>query len=224
MASLIFPRLAALSTDNRIVHLSSGAFSISSDTIESCVLQVIVHAASADRATVLWSRQFDDLADRDAVIDQFRSGVLDLAFHSRVTMIWSSATMDAAVDQAVVIARAHRREQEQVEAQRRIDAKVIDLHVRQTKHGYSLELQRKSDRSAEWSVQYDRAAERDRLCDWLKWQKPRFASFLAYSAEHGSEALARALLDEMFATERQVKKEGRGAGGLRPLRMWRSGA
>lgn len=68
---------------------------------------------------------------------------------------------------------------------------------------------------------YDRAIERDRLCDWLRWQKDRFLGFLDYAATHGSEALSRMLIDEMFLVERRVKKEGRGAGGMRPLRMWR---
>ena len=48
-----------------------------------------------------------------------------------------------------------------------------------------------------------------------------FFAFLDHAAEHGDESLARMLVDEMFATERRVKKEGRGAGGMRPLRMWR---
>jgi len=70
-------------------------------------------------------------------------------------------------------------------------------------------------------VTYDRAIERDRLCDWLRWQKTRFLGFLDHATEHGAESLSRMLVDEMFATERRVKKEGRGAGGMRPLRMWR---
>ena len=63
--------------------------------------------------------------------------------------------------------------------------------------------------------------KRARLCDWLRWQKERFLEFLDYAAEHGGEALTRMFIDEMFVTERRVKKEGRGAGGMRPLRMWR---
>ena len=57
----------------------------------------------------------------------------------------------------------------------------------------------------------------------MRWQKPRFEAFLGHAAEHGGEALTRLLIDEMFETERRIKKDGRGAGGMRPLRMWRGG-
>ena len=107
------------------------------------------------------------------------------------------------------------------EDQRRRDHQIINLYAPDTKRGYKLELQRKSDGGAEWSVRYDRAIERDRLCDWLRWQKVRFYEFLDHAAAHGTEALTRLLIDEMFETERRIKKEGRGAGGMRPLRMWR---
>ena len=93
--------------------------------------------------------------------------------------------------------------------------------MRKARQERESELQRKSDSHAEWSVRFDRSSERDRLCDWLRWQKPRFGAFLEHAAEHGTEALTRKLVDEMFETERRIKKEGRGAGGLRPLRMWR---
>ena len=107
------------------------------------------------------------------------------------------------------------------EALRRRDHHIINLYARNAKRGYKLELERKRVGDPEWSVRYDRASERDRLCDWLRWQKPRFGAFLDHAARHGPEALTRLLIDEMFETERRIKKEGRGAGGLRPLRMWR---
>lgn len=63
--------------------------------------------------------------------------------------------------------------------------------------------------------------ERDRLCDFVRWQKARFGAFLNHAAELGGEALTRMLIDEMFETEARIEKERRGAGGMRPLRMWR---
>lgn len=61
----------------------------------------------------------------------------------------------------------------------------------------------------------------DRLCDFVRWQITHFAEFLDFAAQHGAEALTRRLTDEMFEVERRIKKEGRSAGGARPLRMWR---
>ncbi|CAM3248998.1 hypothetical protein SPAN111604_13060 [Sphingomonas antarctica] len=69
--------------------------------------------------------------------------------------------------------------------------------------------------------QFDGRSERDRMCDWLRWQKPLFREYLAYAAANGDHALEKRLVDEMFETEARLKKEGRVAGGLRPLRMWR---
>ncbi len=99
--------------------------------------------------------------------------------------------------------------------------RIVRLYVPKTKRGYALQLQRDSRATPDWQVVYDRQAERDRLCDWLRWQQSRFLDFLDAAANRGAETLTRMLLDEMFETQRRVKKEGRGAGGLRPLRMWR---
>lgn len=136
-------------------------------------------------------------------------------------MIFGPAAITAAVDRVVASARKTRRAQAEAEEKRQRDRNVINLHAPDTKRGYKLELKRKGESDADWSVRYDRASERDRLCDWLRWQGARFAKFLDHASEHGSEALTRMLIDEMFETERRVKKEGRGAGGVRPLRMWR---
>lgn len=201
-----------------IVHKAAGAFSIETDATDPHVIYLVVGLNSA---RTVWTRHFGDLADRDAVLERFQTGALDLMFVARVTQIFGPAAITAAVDRAVENARTIRREQATAEAQRRRDQKIIGLYARDTKRGYKLELQRKSDNQPEWSVRYDRASERDRLCDWLRWQKPRFAAFLNHAAEHGPEALTRLLIDEMFETERRIKKEGRGAGGMRPLRMWR---
>lgn len=201
-----------------IVHAAVGIFSIETDAANPQVIRLI---SSIDRTRALWTRHFGDLADRDAVLERFQSGARDLIFYGRVTMIFGSAAITAAVDRVVKDAQKVRLEQAAAEAQRRRDARVINLYAPDSKRGYKLELRRKSDRDAEWSVRYDRPSERDRLCDWLRWQKPRFGAFLDHAAEHGSEALTRLLIDEMFETERRIKKEGRGAGGMRPLRMWR---
>lgn len=220
-SSRSFCRHEAFSGKSAVVHVEQGPFSVVTD-IAGGRAMLVVHRNNPDCGRVLWTRDFDEAADCEAVIERFGTGDLDLVFYARVTMIFSPATIDAAVDQTVAEAGTQRLERAEAEAQRRRDAKIIDLRTSKTKSGYQLGLQRKSVRDPEWTVVFERASERDRLCDWMKWQKPRFAAFLEYACEHGSEALSRMLIDEMFATERRVKNEGRSAGGSRPLRMWRS--
>lgn len=172
--------------------------------------------------TAIWSRRFDAVGDRDAVIEAFDEGKLDAVFLGRLTLLFGSMALDEVVDTLAAKARAEREEELESEAKRVRDHLVVNLYAQKDKHGrHTLELQRRSRNKADWSVTYDRAMERDRLCDWLRWQKHRFLDFLDHAERHGGEALARLLIDEMFVTERRVKKEGRGAGGSRPLKMWR---
>lgn len=207
--------------DHEIVR--SGDFALSLAPNDDMLLEL--HAGRAgDRAAGLsiWSRRFANERDRDAVLARIADRRLDLLFLARLSMVFGSGDLDAVMDDLVADSRAKREAEMAEEAMRAQDELVVDLYRREGKHGrHLLELQRKSRAHADWAIKYDRAAERDRLCDWLRWQKDRFLEFLDYAAEHGDEALAQRLTDEMFETERRVKKEGRGAGGLRPLRMWR---
>ncbi|PZO81002.1 MAG: hypothetical protein DI632_00015 [Sphingomonas hengshuiensis] len=204
-----------------IVHQALGRFSVEVDAAYPHMVCLMLSNSDSGGAKSIWSRHFGDLADRDTVLERFQSGGLDLTFLARVTMIFGQSAITAAVDQVVERGRAARRAQAEAEAKRQKNHKIINLYAPDTKHAYKLELRRKSNDVAEWSVRYDRASERDRLCDWLRWQVPRFGEFLDHAAKYGNEALTRLFTDEMFEAERRVKKEGRGAGGLRPLRMWR---
>jgi hypothetical protein len=201
-----------------VIHVAAGAFSLESDATDPNVLSLVI---SLGGTRALWTRHFGDLADRDAVLERFHAGALDILFFGRVTMIFGPAAITAATDGIVESERASRFVRNEAEAQRRRDHKVIELYAPDTNRGFKLELRRRSADQADWSVRYDRAIERDRLCDWMMWQQSRFSAFLDHAAEQGAESLTRLLTDEMFETERRVKKEGRGAGGMRPLRMWR---
>lgn len=204
-----------------VVHKALDRFSIEVDAAYPHMICLMVADPNSGGASSIWVRHFGDLADRDAVLERFQAGALDLLFLAHVTMIFGPAAITEATDRAVKTARKIRDAQAEAEEKRQREHKIINLYAPDTKRGYKLELQRKNDGHAEWSVRYDRASERDRLCDWMRWQGSRFAEFLDYAATHGSEALTRMLIDEMFEAERRIKKEGRGAGGMRPLRMWR---
>ncbi|MHA3841662.1 hypothetical protein ACX0GZ_10635 [Sphingomonas aestuarii] len=172
-------------------------------------------------AKTLWTRQFESDADVQAVLDAVSSDSVDLMFFGHLTLVLGTADLDGIVDSIITDARDERRAQAEEAAEYARDHETVELLTAQKRRGFSLKLCRKSETVADWEVVYDRAAERDRLCDWLRWQRARFLQFLEFAAEHGDEALTRLLTDEMFETERLVKKQGRSAGGVRPLRMWR---
>ena len=200
----------------------ASAFSIEGgpETVNSVSLMVSPPGGRMAPA-VIWSRAFDTAEDRQAFLEKAHSPRTDLAFLGRLTMIFGGAELDAWSDRLVLEARDARRRAEEEAADLASKHLLVTLYAPDTKRGHALELCRASRSTADWTVVYDRAAERDRLCDWLRWQKPRFLAFLDHAAAQGGEALTRMLTDEMFETERRVKQEGRGAGGNRPLRMWR---
>jgi hypothetical protein len=215
------PAATSESIKASIVHKAVGAFSIESDAADPHFLLLVINGVGSGGTWTPWKRHFGDLADRDAVLERFQSGALDLTFLARLTMIFGPATITKAVDRVVESGRKIRRAQAESEDKRQRDREIINLYAPDTKRCFKLALQRKSDDDAEWSVRYDRAIERDRLCDFVRWQKARFGTFLDYAAKNGGEALTRMLTDEMFETEARIKQQGRGAGGMRPLRMWR---
>lgn len=201
-------------------HASPFRFDI--DPNDRMIIRLVVApVGSFDEPKQVWSSRFEVMENRDAILSQIDSGALDPIFLGRFVMLFGDDGMDRLVGR---ILADIRREQEEEARQANEEARLhqsVRLFTQDTKRGHTLELERDSRDKADWKVRYDRASERDRLCDWMRWQKPRFLQFLEYAAEHGDEALARLLIDEMFETERRVKNEGRGAGGMRPLRMWR---
>lgn len=224
--------MAPLSSPLRGTHDSVGAyvgdpincaFSLEVDPRDNTVVKLsVLPPGSSGSPDTLWRRQFNAAGDREAVLEKVRDKKLDLVFLGRLTMIFGSDGMDATVDEIVSTDRTKRKADEKEAAEQAQKHLIVNLYAPEGKNGrHVLELERESRNKADWKVTYDRAVERDRMCDWMRWQRERFLGFLDYAAEHGDEALARLLTNEMFETERRVKKDGRGAGGMRPLRMWR---
>lgn len=196
--------------------------SLEIDDDNDLVVNLLIRpAGSREVPRRIWTGHFGTTEDRDALLAGGSEGRIDIAFLARVVLAFGAADMDEAVDKLLIRARADREERAREAEQEARDYTIIKLFTRDGKGLYRLDLERRSRNEPDWSVAYNRAIERDRLRDWLRWQKERFSEFLDYAAQHGNEALTRILTDEMFATERRVKKEGRGAGGMRPLRMWR---
>jgi hypothetical protein len=199
------------------------AFQLRKGAQGRCGLELLAQPYGSYAAPlIIWSRCFANDEQRDALLTKVDERQLDVVFLGRLTMVFGGDALDEVADALVAEEEAERARELEKEAQRARDHLTVNLYTRVGKHGrHVLELRRRSSDDAEWSVWYDRAIERDRLCDWMRWQSSRFLAFLNHAAAHGSESLVRMLTNEMFVTERRVKKEGRGAGGSRPLRMWR---
>ena len=202
-------------------HAAVVPFALEADARKATILHLMFALPDHRAPKALWTRKFESAPDVQAVFDAISSGSVDLMFFGHLTLILGAADLDGIVDRIVKDARDERRARAEEAAEYARERDTVELLKAQKRRGYALELCRKSETVADWEVVYDRAAERDRLCDWLRWQRARFLQFLEFAAEHGNEALTRLLTDEMFETERGVKKQGRGAGGVRPLRMWR---
>ena len=169
----------------------------------------------------IWTRKFRDGDDIAAIIDAVNNEQLDVVFLGHLTLNFGASETNCVIQRIINDAHAHRLAEDKAAAETAKKYQIIELFTYQKNSGFFLGLQRKSCSDPEWYIRFNRASERDRLCDWLKWQKPHFKEFLDYAAKSGGEALSNRVIAEMFDTERWIKKEGRGAGGTRPLRMWR---
>lgn len=198
------------------------AFRLSADAGHPARLHLLMQPAGSTTAPeVIWSQDCASVAECEAVLAALDEQGIDPAFLGRQALLLGTSTLEATIDAIVTVereraAKAEKEERERVAAHARICSYAPDK-----KGWFYLELQRESASEPEWSIAFRGRAERERLRDWLRWQGARFAEFLDYAAEHGAQALEKRLIDEMFETEKRVKKEGRGAGGARPLRMWR---
>lgn len=172
-------------------------------------------------AVVLWSSLFESRVERDAIIAAAKEQPARLEFWGRLVLALGREPLDPIIEAIAAKARAEAIEDAERRREKAAARRQINLYMRERKGRFYLDLERASENSPEWSIRFDGRSERDRMCDWLRWQKAHFRDYLVYAAENGDHALEKRLIDEMFETEVRLKKEGRVAGGLRPLRMWR---
>ena len=87
-----------------------------------------------------------------------------------------------------------------------------------------LSLKSADESRAFFVMRFSEKWERERVLDWLRWQKDRFLAFRDMHDGDGSVALERLIIAGMRETEAQVKAQGLASGGRRPLRFWRGEA
>ena len=212
---------AAASAASRV---SAGPFAFRVDG--AAVELAFVPPWSAAAPRTLWSHAFGSTDALERFLDDAREGEggpdpLLVAFWGRRLIAFGPAALgaQAAAAEEAVRERIAREEAEREATERR--RRVVDLYATAKGGWYRLELQRASERRPDWTIAFRGRAERERLLDYLRWRKPWFAEYLDHAAEHGHAALEERLTREMFEMEARVKASGMGAGGARPLRMWR---
>jgi hypothetical protein len=132
-----------------------------------------------------------------------------------------SLSLTAALTEERERKAAERERRRQEDEDRRL-AQTIDLYLFTPagKRPY-LGLERGSDSTPFFIMKFDEKWERDRVSDWLAYNKQHFAEMERMFHELGQLALERHILDGMRATEKHVKSRGEADRGRRPLRFWR---
>jgi len=187
---------------------------VSTATAEGPVESVVEWAWASGpwEATVV----FDWMADRR---DEWQAWVrlVDLFGHDALSVIVVEEAL-AAGRQVLAAAEAIRRADEE---RRRLHEEVdLFLHDERGKHP-RLSLESGDEHKPFFVMRFTERWERDRVVDWLRWQKGSYVAFRDLVAREGAIALEREILSAMRAFEAAAKKRGIASGGRRPLRFWR---
>lgn len=202
--------------------------SLAGDGHDLELVRNLVSAGAVVVRTICWSRRH---RDRDDAADCYGWLIEQgdrLSFFAVASLTFGRGWLSQTVDEGVVVMRARRAHEFEVEAQliARFDeaarkAGEINAYYREHEGRRVLALERASAKRPLWTIAFKDAWERERFWDWLKWQRPRFEELAALAAGLPPLELERRLLNEMLATENAMRKRGLGAGGRRPLRFWR---
>ena len=179
------------------------------------------HPSPAD---ILWSGQIESEELMAGVLEHLHENPSLLCVWGRIACSFDPKALNGLVGRLVEEIDLELREAEEERLEEERARLQVNCYVGDARNAYTLSLTRRSEPKEEWTITFRGRAERERLRDWLRWQEDRFAEFLEYAEREGHRSLERRLVDEMYETEARVKKAGRGAGGLRPLRMWRGEA
>ena len=72
-----------------------------------------------------------------------------------------------------------------------------------------------------WVMRLSERWERERILDWLRWQRGLFLEFRDLVESEGPIALERLVIAGMLEKEKDMKSRKLASGGRRPLRLWR---
>ncbi|TCM07342.1 hypothetical protein [Sphingomonas sp. PP-CC-3G-468] len=195
--------------------------------------RVLMSGACTILHGVVWSRIFNTRAQADDAYSALRERQGAFGYWSVGVLVmgpeWLNPTTSMLIEEYIdqreqkreALARELETEREKLDREQAART-VINAYFIKQGDRFAITLERGSPRNEKiWSITFDEAWERDRFWDWLGWQRNRFDEFAEYMLSGSRLELERQLLREMLATERDVKKQGLGSGGRRPLRFWR---
>lgn len=132
------------------------------------------------------------------------------------SLILAAAEREAE-EAALAAERARLEEEDRTRRHRQIDLFILDEKRKRP----GLSLQSGDERRPFFVMRFSEKWERERVLDWLRWERPRFAEFRDLCGSQGSVALERLIIAGMRETEARIKAAGLASGGRRPLRFWR---
>lgn len=122
-----------------------------------------------------------------------------------------------AEEAAIAAEEARVQREERARLRQQIDLFVLDQKGRRP----GLSLESGDETKPFFLMRFSEKWERERVLDWLRWQKERFLGFRDLLEAEGTAAVERAIIAGMRETEAEVKARGLSSGGRRPLRFWR---
>jgi hypothetical protein len=182
-------------------------------------------AGEPGRRDAVWSAELGSLRAR-CVFDWMTARPDHWTLWARMAHFFGGAALDGVVIEgaerdAEQAAAKQEMERLRAEEQRRLHERV-DLFVLDQKNKRpGLSLESGDENKPFFVMNFSERWERERVLDWLRWQKPRFQEFRALLEAEGAIVLERLIIAGMRETEADVKRRGLGSGGRRPLRFWR---
>lgn len=199
------------------------AFDPASDTVR--LLRLVPPTIDPGRVAVAWEAELGP--GRAKLVFEYMAGRPEQwsAWCRMATLfgedsIRSSVVKDAEHEAEVLAVAA---EQERLDRDDRLRLhQSIDLFIHDPKgRRPGLSLQSGDGAKAFFDMRFSEKWERERILDWLRWQKPKFREFREVVEQDGAVALERLIIAGMRETEADVRKRGLSGGGRRPLRFWR---
>lgn len=182
------------------------------DRIDGRIFEAGRFYAGRDRAGLV----FDWMGGRPAEWPLWaRAAILfgEAALRAMVIEPAEQASRQAAEDAR----KARLDEEARLERHSKVDLFVLDPRGGRT----GLSLKSGDESSSFFIMRFSEKWERERVLDWLHWQRDRFLAFRDLHDSDGSAALERVIIAGMRETEAKVKAQGLASGGRRPLRFWR---
>jgi hypothetical protein len=183
-------------------------------------------AASGESGAIVWQFEAADPDEAQVVFQWIDARPEQWALWGRLALGFGTGALHAlVVDEASRDARARAAEAAMArdeEEERLLEAMEINLYILDKRGGRpGLYLQSRDQAEPFWTTRFSERWERERVLDWMRWQKAHFVEWRDYVVREGTMAFEQLIMAGMRETEQSIKARGLAARGNRPLRFWR---